>query len=148
VGPQRYLDNQLVIPNRKQLLAAAWWRQPKIARLLLRTKRADVEALGERGFTAASYLYGNSRPNTEQTEFIEILASHSFSHFNAEDRDGWTVLHRAAAWGTSADVKALLRMKVSMNHSTSRLNWSPIFCAVGYKNFDTLRALWDSHSDP
>lgn len=116
--------------------------------MLLRTKRADIEALGARGFTAASYLYGNSRPNVQQTEFIEILASHSFSHFNAEDRDGWTVLHRAAAWGTSADIKALLRMKVSTNHCTRRLNWSPLFCAVGYKNFDTLQALWENDSSP
>lgn len=133
-------------PQRKQVLAASWWRHPAIARLLL-CNGANVEVFGADGFTAASYLYGPFRPRIAQTEFVEILACNSFSHFNAQDTDGWTVLHRAAAWGTAADVRVLLQMKASTSLRTSRLNWTPLFCAVCYKNMHTLRELWDEGDD-
>ncbi|KAF1962692.1 ankyrin [Byssothecium circinans] len=132
----------------KQLLLSAWKRQPDIARSLLRTKRADVEFLYDGGYTAASFLYGNSRPKTPRTaEFLEILACQSFSQFNAQDQKGWSVLHRAAAWGTADDIRMLLQMGALSHLRTNRLSWTPLLCAVGYKNADTLRALWDIDND-
>ena len=139
------LYKQEIVTNtcdRRQLLAAAYFRQPEIARMLLRTKRADVETLAPAGYTTASYLYGNSRPKTSQAEFLAVLASHSFSYFNAQDEKGWTVLHRAAAWGTAADIKALMLLEVIIT-CTSRLGWSPLFCAAGNRNLETLEALWE-----
>jgi hypothetical protein len=106
-----------------------------------------VEVLAYNGFTAASHLYGSTRPKVPQTEFVEILANNSFSNFNAQDKDGWTALHRAAAWGTSADVRVLVQMKASIESRTSMLDWTPDFVAVCYKNLDTLQELWNSHGD-
>jgi ankyrin repeat protein len=132
---------------RKQLLASSYWRHPASARLLL-LHGANVEVLGTDGFTTASYLFGPSRPRTPQTEFIEILACNSLSHFNAQGKIGWTVLHRAAVWGTAADVQALISVKASTQTRTLRLAWTPVFCAVCYGNMDTLRELWKYDNDP
>jgi ankyrin repeat protein len=118
-----------------------------MARLLLRTKSVDVESTNRDGDTVASYLYGKSRPKEQQTEFIEMLASHSFSQFSAQDKNGWTVLHRAAAWGSAEDIKVLLQMSALENLRTRRLSWTPLICAVAYRNFDTLQALCESSND-
>ncbi|KAF2019501.1 ankyrin [Aaosphaeria arxii CBS 175.79] len=134
-----------VRPN--AFLSTAYWRQPEILRLLLHTG-ANVEVLGVNGFTAASFLYGPSRDPVPQTEYLEVLACNSFSNFNAKDHTGWTALHRAAAFGTSADVKTLLRMKASIDSRTYSLKWTPLFCAVCFYNMDTLQELWTQHNDP
>lgn len=107
------------------------------------TKRADVELLSLNGSTVASFLYGCDRPRIQQTEFLEIIASHSFSHFNTQDKLGWTVLHRAAAWGTADDIKVLSRMNAIRKLRTLRLGWSPLICAVAYRNLDTMRVLFE-----
>jgi hypothetical protein len=99
--------------------------------------------MGADGNTAATYLYGASRPKIPQSEFIDILVCNSFSQFDAQDKKGWTVLHRAAAWGTSTDVKKLIQMRASVDRRTYKLDWTPLFCAVAYNNLDTLQALLD-----
>jgi hypothetical protein len=108
---------------------------------------ANVETTSIEGLTAAAYLFGPRRPRSSQVEFIDILACNSFSQFDAQDGDGWTTLHRAAAWGTSADVRKLLDLSVSVNQRSYKLDWTPIFCAVCFNNMDTLRELWDSCED-
>lgn len=132
--------------SRNQLIAASYWRQPGAARLLLRAG-ANAEHLAYNGFTAASHLYGSTRPKIPQTEFIEILANNSFSNFNAQDKDGWSALHRAAAWGTSADIRVLLQMKAYSQCHTTKLDWTPDFVAVCYKNLDTLKELWNGQGN-
>jgi hypothetical protein len=49
------------------------------------------------------------------------------------------VLHRAAAYGTAADVRALVSVGTSTETRTSRLTWTPVCCAVCYGNTDTLQ---------
>jgi len=114
---------------------------------ILRRSGANFEMIGHDGNTAASYLFGNTRPQTPQTEFIDILACNSFSQFNAQDTNGWTILHRAAAWGIAADVRRLLQMNASTESRTYKLAWTPLFCAVCHKNFETLQELWNSGDD-
>lgn len=114
--------------------------------MLLRTKRVDVESLHVDGDTTASLLYGNARPRQQQTEFIAILASHSFSQFNTQDAYGWTVLHRAAAWGTAVDVEILLRMGTMLGLRTRNLSWTPLMCSVANDNPETLKELCGSET--
>ncbi|ORY16252.1 ankyrin repeat-containing domain protein [Clohesyomyces aquaticus] len=129
------------------LHAAAFFRQPQIARLLLH-HGADVEVIGEDGFTSAFFLYGYSaQEKVPQAEFLEILACNSFSNFNGQDNEGWSVLHRIATFGTAEDVKTLVRMRASIHSRTHNLHWTPIFCAVCFSNMETLRELWEIYDD-
>jgi ankyrin repeat protein len=49
----------------------------------------------------------------------------------------------AAAWGTAADVRRLLQMNASAESRTYKLAWTPLFCAVCFKNIGTLQELWN-----
>ncbi|KAH7064294.1 ankyrin repeat-containing domain protein [Paraphoma chrysanthemicola] len=128
-------------------LAAAYWGQPAIARLCLRTG-IDIEVMASNGHTAALCLFGSSRIRGSQSEFIELLGSKSFSLFDAHDSCGWTALHRAAAFGTREDVNALLRMKASANVLTYNLQWTPLSCAVCFGNVDAMQELWGCYENP
>lgn len=107
-----------------------------------------MEVMSIDGRNAASFLHGPFRLKQSQSEYIELLASHFFSQFNARDTLGWTALHRAAAWGTSSDINALLRMGTHQSLRTHRLSWMPLTCAVAYRNIETVHALWNDSSNP
>lgn len=109
---------------------------------------ADIEVIGECGFTPAFFLYGYAgQTKAAQTEFLEILAANSFSNFNGVDHDGWNLVHRVAVYGTAADIKTLVQVKVSLHARTHNLHWIPIFCAVCFGNMETLKELWNQYSD-
>jgi ankyrin repeat protein len=74
-------------------------------------------------------------------ELIEIMASNGFSNFNAQDSEGWAALHRAAAFGTAEDLRALCRMGASLEIRTNNLAWTPVFTAVCYNNLETLQEI-------
>ncbi|KAH7068628.1 ankyrin repeat-containing domain protein [Paraphoma chrysanthemicola] len=144
----RFLINAGAPVRSMTLHVASYYRQPQIARLLLHSG-ADVEVLGEHGFTSAFFLFGYDRQaEVPQTEFLEILASNSFSNFNGRDDDGWSVLHRVAAFGTAADVQRLVQLKASVHSQTHNLQWVPIFCAVCFGNMETMKELWQQRNDP
>jgi ankyrin repeat protein len=109
---------------------------------------ADVEVIGAGGDTAAILLFGSSRNREPQTEFIDILACGSFGNFDAQDECGWTALHRAAAFGTLEDVRALLRLQASIDVQTYNLNWTPLFCAVCFGNLEIIQDLWPCYKNP
>ncbi|KAJ4305582.1 hypothetical protein N0V90_001113 [Kalmusia sp. IMI 367209] len=119
-----------------------------IARLLIHSG-ADIEVLGDDGFTSAFFLFGYAGQNkVPQTEFLEILSSNFFSNFNGQDKDGWSVLHRVATFGTAADVRTLTQLKASVDSQTHNLHWTPIFCAVCFGNMGTLEELRRLYDDP
>jgi ankyrin repeat protein len=73
-------------------------------------------------------------------EYLELLSSSSFSEFDTQDVDGWTAMHRAAAFGSSDDIAALLE-RGSSSTMTTRLGWTPIRCALRFKNAATFLEL-------
>ncbi|OAL47298.1 ankyrin [Pyrenochaeta sp. DS3sAY3a] len=143
----RFLINAGAQVRSTALHATGYFRRPEIARLVLHSG-ADVEAIGGYGFTSAFFLFGYAgQEKAPQTEFLEILASNSFANFNGQDKDGWSVLHRVAAFGTAADIKSLIQTKASVHSRTHNLHWTPIFCAVCFGNMETLKELWTQHDD-
>jgi ankyrin repeat protein len=142
-----FLIREGALITNSNLLAAAYRRRPEIARLSLKNG-VDVEFIASDGQTAVMLLFGSSRKPEPQTEFIEILASHSFENFDGQDECGWTALHRAASWGSRADVQTLLQMKASVDVPTYNLGWSPLFCAVCFGNLEALEELWPHYEDP
>lgn len=78
---------------------------------------------------------------TSATELIDMLTPHSLSGINTQSRQGWTPLHRAAAYGTSQDVKSLVKRGANLTLKTIHEQWIPIFVAVNFNNIDTFEQL-------
>jgi ankyrin repeat protein len=86
-------------------------------------------------------MYDPELSNLHTLELLEICASLGFSHWDSQDAVGWTILHRAAAFGQGRDIKKLLHLGASFNVSVHHLNWLPIHCAVKYGNESTFDLL-------
>jgi ankyrin repeat protein len=104
--------------------------------------RADVHHISARGWTPAFSLFGSESCHQDSCEeFLELLSAASFSDFNAQDGDGWSIMHRVAAFGTADHIKSLISRKVSLDLRTTNLGWTPIFCAAQFNNLSTFTEL-------
>jgi ankyrin repeat protein len=111
-----------------------------MARQLLRYG-ADIDYLSARGWSVISYLWEHGNPLPNSSEFFEMCKAQSFDAYNAQDRAGWTCLHRAAAYGTANDIRTLLGLGASMSMCTRGAAWTPIHVAAAMNNDKTLDAL-------
>ncbi|RDL41307.1 uncharacterized protein BP5553_01286 [Venustampulla echinocandica] len=80
-------------------------RQYAVARWLLENG-ADVHHISARGWTPLFSLFGAQPCHSGPCgEFLELFSAACFDDFNAQDRDGWTIMHRAAAFGNAEHIK-------------------------------------------
>ena len=84
---------------------------------------------------------------TPTTEFIEMLTPHLLSGINTQSCEGWTPLHRAAAYGTGQDIDSLVKRGANLTLKTYQEQWTPIFVAAESNNIDTFKRL-ASYSTP
>ena len=70
-----------------------------------------------------------------------MLMSHEFANLNSQTTEGWTVLHRAASFGTAEDIRQLLAYQADHTSRDSTFLWTPIFNAVKFDNLETLKEL-------
>ncbi|KAL2068639.1 hypothetical protein VTL71DRAFT_14976 [Oculimacula yallundae] len=119
--------------------------QIEIARILI-SHGTEIHHINATGWTPAFHIFGaapNATFNTSH-ESLEILSAASFSDFDTQDQEGWTCMHRAAAYGCAEDIRLLLKLNVTTNIQTIKVCWTPIFCAVHFGNistFDELRRI-------
>jgi ankyrin repeat protein len=125
-------------------------RKLDIASLLI-SRGAAIDDVSLKGWSPHFYLFGgletSQRPAEAHsaigpcTQYLEALNCASYQEYNMQDDLGWTGMHRAAIYGTAADIEALIKYGASSLPRTKRLQWSPIFMAVYYSNISTFRAL-------
>ena len=65
----------------------------------------------------------------------------SFTDFDTQDTEGWTCMHRAAAYGCAEDIKLLVKLGASTTIQTKKVCWAPLFCAVQFGNISTFEEL-------
>jgi ankyrin repeat protein len=116
---------------------------------MLISKGAEAENVNLYGTTPLFHVF---QPDQESTmtsaaELIDILTPNSLSGINTISCKGWTPLHRAAAYGTSKDVEALVQRGANLTLKTFDEQWVPIFVAVNSNNVDTFEQLF-YHSTP
>jgi len=70
-----------------------------------------------------------------------MYAFHTFEQWDSTDAVGWTILHRAAAFGNERDIRLLLRLGASDDLRTRDLCWLPIQCAARHGNKSSFEAL-------
>jgi len=117
------------------------------ARLLL-VRDVEVHHVNAKGWTPAFNLFGSFPPGVKHdscSEYLDILSAESFADFNLQDGEGWTCMHRAAAFGNGGDIRHLLKLNVSAILKTTKLSWLPIFCAVQFGNMATYKELAKIH---
>jgi hypothetical protein len=102
---------------------------------------ADLHYTNCRLWTSARYIFDPERFNRKTIELLDISATADLGQWDAQDSVGWTILHRAAAYGQGRDIKKILNLQASPNIGTFQLNWLPIFCAVGAGNESTFDVL-------
>jgi ankyrin repeat protein len=89
-------------------------------------------------------MYDPEQSNPHTIELLEICASNNFSLWDSQDAVGWTIMHRAAAFGQRRDIQKLVNLGASLNIFVHNLRWQPIHCSVRYGNestFDYLASL-------
>ena len=117
-------------------------RKIDVARLFI-LKGARVDHISAKGWTPAFNLFGYDWIHQTEgscLEYLELLSSSSFSEFDIQDEDGWTAMHRAAAFGSNNDIVALID-RGALPTITTQLGWTPIRCALRFNNTETFLAL-------
>jgi ankyrin repeat protein len=117
-------------------------RKLHIARVLVENG-AKIDHISAKGWTPAFNLFGYEwLHKTEEpcNEYLDLLSTASFSEYDVQDAAGWSVMHRAAAFGNRHDIEALIRHGAPCELYTS-LQWTPIRCAVKFENIDTFVGL-------
>ncbi|RYP46066.1 hypothetical protein DL769_011416 [Monosporascus sp. CRB-8-3] len=111
-----------------------------IARILL-NRGADIEHLDSDGYSVLSYLWIVDKPLEKSVDFMRLCTSGGFSEVNACDSRGWTPFHRAAAVGTSDDVKAFLKLGASLDLRAEWYGWTALFFAASHDNLETFQTI-------
>jgi ankyrin repeat protein len=112
----------------------------EIVRTLLRAG-AEIEYTNCRMWTSARYIFDPERANRNSIELLDISATPNLGQWDAQDRVGWTILHRAAAYGQGRDIRKLLNLQASPKVRSFQMNWLPICCAVSNGNESTFEVL-------
>ncbi|KAG4442957.1 hypothetical protein IFR05_001570 [Cadophora sp. M221] len=111
----------------------------------LLSNEADVHHISARGWTPAFGLFGDGPIYKAPCDkFLDSLAGASFGDFDAQDGEGWSAMHRAAAYGTAEQIKCLIYRGASLETRTRGPGWTPAFCAVQFNNMSTLKEMIES----
>jgi ankyrin repeat protein len=132
----------LIIPCSSPLNTAFYSGRVDIVRLLL-DANAELEYVNRRRWTPAQYIYDPQLCNLHTIELLDIYACRDFDQWDSQDAAGWTILHRASAFGRGKDIRKLLHLRASSIIYTFTLNWLPLFCSVKFGNESTFDVLAD-----
>ncbi len=113
-----------------------------IVRLLLKAD-ADLEYVNRRTWTAPRYIFDPNLSKRDPSILLDICASAEFRDWNPPDIVGWTILHRAAAFGQGRDITRLIHLGASTMAQIAVMNWLAIQCAAKYGNLSTFNVLAD-----
>lgn len=117
-------------------------RKIDIVRLFIE-KGARVDHISAKGWTPAFNLFGYEwihKTKGSCVEYLQLLSAATFSEFDIQDVDGWSVMHRAAAYGSADDIAGLVSIGCSVMLLTN-MKWMPIRCAVRFQNSGTFQEL-------
>lgn len=116
-------------------------KQLDILRLLLRYG-ADQDHINALGWSAMFFCWSITRQGgPSMCDFMQLLVEDSFQDFDIIDQEGWTCLHRVAAFGTKKDLVSLIHHGANPMAESLPLKWNAIQHACFYGNFACYEAL-------
>jgi ankyrin repeat protein len=107
------------------------------------SSKADAESINDDNVAPLFHLFQPSRSVTPAAaqELLDIAFAYSAPDVNLQSCEGWTVLHRAAAYGTSDDVHALINRGACTFLRTKEHGWGPLATSVRFGNVATFERL-------
>ncbi|KAI1209711.1 ankyrin, partial [Annulohypoxylon truncatum] len=122
------------------------FEKPSIVCILIR-QGADPYYSATQKWSLLHYLFGPGK-SMASAKYFPILRD-CLLFDDIKDKEGWTALHRCAAFGTGEDVRFLHLLGASAysNRYTTRRGWSPIHVAALMNNVSTLEALSNLQTD-
>ncbi|KAK1751296.1 ankyrin repeat-containing domain protein [Echria macrotheca] len=130
-------------PYQTELLSRAFYhRNLAISRLLLQ-HGVDLDHINASGTTPVHHLFNPGRPAAAGSQFLEMIIANGFSNLNIQDEFGESALHRAASFGTAADIDLLVQHGADhrLRAPAGSKGWTPLFVAARSDNAETLRRL-------
>jgi ankyrin repeat protein len=113
-----------------------------MARLLILHK-ADAEHINDDGVPPPFHLFqpGVRQYSSATRELLDIALPYSIANLNFQSCEGWTPLHRAAAYGTGDDIDDMVKRGADVTLRTAGFGWTPAFVAVHFDNTVTCERL-------
>jgi ankyrin repeat protein len=119
-------------------------RQLDVARLLI-SYDASLDHVSAYGWSPLFYLWLETEVQPcSAVEYLNLLSARSdfkFCHAGLSDINGWGIIHRAVAFGTTDEVATLLRLGANPFELVGPLQWSAIHHAVFYGRYDNFLEL-------
>jgi len=87
------------------------------------------------GWNTPFFCWPRLRPGERcMIDFVNMLDEDAYQDLGVADTEGWTVLHRVAAFGQAEEIEALLRLGADVWQIALPLRWTAIHHAVFYGN--------------
>lgn len=120
---------------------AIWNQQLDVVRFLL-DSGASQDHVNSWGWNAAFFCWPYlecGHPST--VAYLRMLDERAVLDLGIVDTEGWTVLHRAAAYGTAEEVGELIKLGADPKTAALPLRWNAMHHAVFYGNNPTFEKL-------
>lgn len=120
---------------------AVWQKQLDITRFLVQMG-ALQSPLNTLGWNTTFFCWPALEPGQQcMLEYLNLLADDTYQELDVADTEGWTVLHRVAAYGRSSEVRRLIDLGAKPDQTAPPLHWNALHHAVFYGNLPTFTAL-------
>lgn len=121
---------------------AIWQKQLDITRLLL-SEGASQDHVNTIGWNTAFFCWPALEVEEEKNmlEFLNLLDTWAYQDLDVADTEGWTALHRVAAYATPSEVERLIHLGAKPGQAAPPLLWNAIHHAVFYGNYATFVVL-------
>jgi ankyrin repeat protein len=120
---------------------ALWKGQPDIARLIM-NRGADMAHVNAYGWSMLFFCWAALAEPSFFEDAVQLLGVHALSGLTVRDADGWTCLHRIAAYGTAEEAGLLLAKGANpLAPSSEPVRWNALQQAVFYNNHATFSVI-------
>ena len=120
---------------------AVWHKQVDVVRLLL-NRGASQDHMNMLGWNTTFFCWPTLQHGEEcKLDFLRLLAEDSYQDLDVADTEGWTVLHRVAAFGMPSEVLELIKLGANPDQVALPLRWNAVHHSVFYGNHGTFEVL-------
>jgi ankyrin repeat protein len=120
---------------------SVWHQQLDVVRLLL-SRGASQDHINTIGWNITFFCWPRLEfGKRSMLDYLNLLSDDAVQELDVIDTEGWTVLHRVAAYATAAELLELIRQGARPEQEALPLRWNALHHAVFYGNEDTYKAL-------
>ena len=141
------VDGTLGVLQTTPLQWAVWHKQLDVTRLLL-GEGASQDHINKLGWNITFFCWPKLQHGEQcMLDFLNLLAEDSYQDLDVADTEGWTALHRVAAFSLPSEVEALMKLGADPEKVALPLRWNAIHHAVFYGNYGAFKVLLPRYGD-